>query len=462
MTTIDRPVEQRGTDLSVPGPQGQLLLAAQEETESSARTYPRRLPIAIAHARGPHVVDVDGRRYLDFLTGAGVLALGHNPPELVAAVRAQLDVLTHGLDLPTPVRAEFARRQLDMLPAPMRGNRKIHFCGPTGADGVEAAIKLCKKATGRGGVITFQGSYHGSTHATMSFTSEAAPKEGLANLLPGVHFSPFGYCHRCPLSLTPDQCGTRCAALLENTLRDTHGGVPKPAAILLELVQGEGGVVPAPVEFVQRVAALAAELDIPLVVDEVQTGCGRTGTWFAFERYGIEPDVVVASKGLSGMGLPVSIILYHRRLDGWAPGSHIGTFRGNNLAFASALAFLDVVARDDVLGNARRVGDHLLDGLRALAVDSPLIADVRGVGMMLGLEMRGLPAAGASATEVAARVQRAALRAGLIVEIGGREDCVVRMLPPLDLSPELADQALAALASAVHAVAAELAEEAGR
>ncbi|MFC5286504.1 aspartate aminotransferase family protein [Actinokineospora guangxiensis] len=456
MTIIDRGFDPLVADLSVPGPEGQLLLSAQEETESSARSYPRRLPVAIAHASGPYITDVDGRRYLDFLTGAGVLALGHNPPELVAAVREQLDVLTHGLDLPTPVRAEFARRQLGMLPEPMRRDRKIHFCGPTGADGVEAAIKLCKKATGRGGVITFQGSYHGSTHATMSFTSECAPKDGVTNLLPGVHFSPYGYCHRCPLSLDKADCGTRCAALLENTLRDTHGGVPKPAAILLELVQGEGGAIPAPVEFVQRIAALAAEQDIPLVVDEVQTGCGRTGTWFAFEQYGIEPDVVIASKGVSGMGLPVSIILYHRKLDGWAPGSHIGTFRGNNLAFASGVAFLDVVARDDVLGNVREVGGRLLAGLRALAADSPLIADARGVGMMLGLEMRGVPSAGVSATEIAARVQREALRAGLILEIGGREDCVVRMLPPLNLTADLADYALAVLKAVLRSVTEDL------
>ena len=158
--------------------------------------------------------------------------------------RDQLGRLTHGLDFPTPVREEFKRRQLGMLPASMRDHMKIHFCGPTGSDGVEAAIKLCKKATGRGGVVAFQGCYHGSTQGAMSLTSETQPKQGLHNLMPGVHFSPFGYCHRCPLSLRPDSCETRCAQLLVNTLRDTHGGVPKPAAIIMELVQGEGGTIP--------------------------------------------------------------------------------------------------------------------------------------------------------------------------------------------------------------------------
>jgi diaminobutyrate-2-oxoglutarate transaminase len=305
-------------------------------------------------------------------------------------------------------------------------------------------------------VIAFQGSYHGSSHGAMSLTSETAPKQGLANLLPGVHFAPFGYCHRCPLALRPDDCGTRCARVLETTLTDTHGGVPKPAAIILELVQGEGGVIPAPAEFVTRVAALAAEQDIPLIVDEVQTGCGRTGTWFAFEQYGIRPDVVVASKGLSGMGLPVSIIMFDRRLNGWAPGSHIGTFRGNNLAFAAANTFLDIVARDNVLANVEAEGAHLLAGLRRLAqpgqVGNPLIADVRGLGLMLGVEMAG--AGSVSASEVALRVQRAALARGLILEIGGREDCVVRLLPPLNLTRTTADAALDIIAGALDAVRA--------
>lgn len=452
MTTM----QQVEPDLSVPGALGRELLDSQAETESNARTYPRKLPVAIATAAGSYVTDVDGRVYIDFLAGAGVLALGHNHPALVAAVRDQLDRLTHGLDFPTPVREEFKRRQLGMLPAGMRERTKIHFCGPTGADAVEAAIKLCKKATGRGGVVAFQGSYHGSTHGAMSLTSETAPKDGLLNLLPGVHFSPYGYCHRCPLRLTPDSCESRCAQLLVNTLQDTHGGVPKPAAIIMELVQGEGGAIPAPPGFVRAIADAAKAHDIPLIIDEVQTGCGRTGTWFAFEQYGIEPDVVVASKGLSGLGLPVAVIMYHRRLDTWAPGSHIGTFRGNNLAFASANAYLDVVEREDVLANVRTEGTYLLSGLRDVRAKSDLVGDVRGLGLMLGMEMLGHPRSGTTSSEVALRVQRAALRRGLIVEIGGRDDCVVRLLPPLNLSRRTAQDALAMLDKALSSVEEEL------
>ncbi len=462
MTLIEAPIAPVELDLSVPGPNGQALLASQEANESSARTYPRRLPVAIAEASGSYITDVDGRVYIDFLTGAGVLALGHNHPALVAAVQDQLTRLTHGLDFPTPVREEFKRNQLGMLPATMRGDMKIHFCGPTGSDAVEAAIKLCKKATGRGGLVAFQGSYHGSTQGAMSLTSETHPKEGLHNLLPGIHFAPYAYCHRCPLGLRPDSCATRCAQLLANTLHDTHGGVPKPAAIIMELVQGEGGSIPAPADFVHRVAAVSRELDIPLIVDEVQTGCGRTGTWYTFEQYGIEPDVIIASKGLSGLGLPVSVILYRRRLDGWGPGSHIGTFRGNNLAFASGNAYLDVLRRENLLENVRAQGRHLLTALADLQRSTSLISDVRGLGLILGIEMAAYPAASVTAGEVATRVQRAALRRGLILEIGGREDRVVRMLPPLNVTRRTAGDALAIIASAITAVEAELEAGSGR
>ena len=291
----------------------------------------------------------------------------------------------------------------------------------------------------------------------MSLTSELHPKAGLQNLLPGVHFAPYAYCHRCPLNLSPRTCATNCAEYTVNTLNDTHGGVQRPAAVIMELVQGEGGAIPAPVPFVRRIAAMCRELDIPLIVDEVQTGCGRTGTWFAFERYGIEPDVVIASKGLSGLGLPVSVIMYRKRLDTWAPGSHIGTFRGNNLAFASANAYLDVVERDDVLANVRAQGEYLLAGLAAIQHGTDLIADVRGAGLLLGVEMAGYGPV--TATEVATRVQKEALRRGLILEIGGRDDCVVRLLPALNVARHTVDDALGVIAAAVGAVRDELAGE---
>ncbi|MGY1603684.1 aspartate aminotransferase family protein [Geodermatophilus sp. SYSU D00815] len=419
----------------LPGPRSRELLAHQQRWESSARTYPRHLPIAIEEAEGSFVRDVDGNVFIDFLTGAGVLSLGHNHPDLVRAAADQLTRHCHGLDFPTPAKDAFVQAQLSMLPLGMRDRMRIHFCGPTGANAVDAALKLCKTATGRGDVVSFQGGFHGSSHAAMAVTGLVEQKSPVPNGMPGVHFFPFSYCSRCPLDLTPEHCTTNCVAYLERSLTDSNGGVPLPGAVLLELVQGEGGVIPATVEFAQRVRALTRELGIPLVVDEVQTGCGRTGTWFAFEQYGIEPDVIVASKALSGIGQPVAIIIYDEKLDTWAPGAHTGTFRGNQLAFAAGAEAVRVVRRERILDNVRARG-HQIDELLAPLQDLPWVREVRGTGLMWGVELAD-PVTGLPAGALARGVQSRALRRGLILECGGRDDCVVRMLPPLNVSAEV-------------------------
>ncbi|QNS09362.1 aspartate aminotransferase family protein [Streptomyces xanthii] len=414
----------------LPGPRSAELLARQELRESNARTYPRHLPLAIRRAQGSFLEDLDGNVFLDFLSGAGVLPLGHNPPEPLAAAHRQLDELVHGLDFPTPVKDEFTELTLGMLPERMRTRTKIHFCGPTGANAVEAALKLCKTATGRTDVVTFQGGFHGSSLATLSVTGLVAQQAGVGGRMPGVHFFPYAHCHRCPLGLRRDTCAVNCAGLLERSLTDPNGGIPLPAAVVLELVQGEGGVIPADPEFVRRLRAVTRELDIPLIVDEVQTGCGRTGSWFAFEQYGIEPDVVVASKALSGLGLPAAVILYDERLDVWQPGAHSGTFRGNQAAFAAGVATLKVFRRDGVLANVRERSAQLFDRLAELRALTPRVSDVRGLGLMIGVELAD-PGTGRPESELARRVQRAALHRGLVIELGGRDDAVLRLLPPL-------------------------------
>ncbi|WP_116215159.1 aspartate aminotransferase family protein [Streptomyces olivoreticuli] len=449
------PLVQRGTwtephvDGALPGPCSTELLDRQQRRESNARTYSRHLPIALAEGSGSFVEDVDGNVFIDFLTGAGVLSLGHNHPELVRAVTTQLGLLTHGLDFPTPAKDAFIEAQLSMLPAPMRDRVKMHFCGPTGANAVEAAIKLCKIATGRGDIVSFQGGFHGSTHATLSLSGLLAQKRNVPNSMPGVHFFPYSSCARCPVGLAPDTCATNCVEYLERSLRDSNGGVPLPAAVLLEMVQGEGGIVPARADFVRRVRELTRELDIPLVVDEVQTGCGRTGTWFAFEQYDIEPDVIVASKALSGIGTPIAVIIYDAKLDTWAPGAHIGTFRGNQLAFAAGTEAVRIVRRDDILGNVRRRGEQIADRLTALLVN-PWVHEVRGRGLMWGIELAD-PTTGRPASAFAAEVQSRALRGGLIVELGGRDDCVVRIMPPLNVEADVVDTACSILVDAVEA-----------
>jgi diaminobutyrate-2-oxoglutarate transaminase len=438
------PIQQDGLNRpyvhgELPGPHSAELLARQSRRESNARVYPRHLPIAIADAAGSFVRDVDGNVFIDFLNGAGVLPLGHNHPELVRTVTEQLGVFTHGLDFPTPAKDAFTEAQLSMLPPGMRSRMKVHFCGPTGANAVDAALKLCKIATGRGDVISFQGGFHGTTHAAMALTGLVANKASVPNGVPGVHFFPYSSCSRCPVGLIPQTCTINCVHYLEQALQDPNGGIPLPAAVVLEMVQGEGGVVPAHPDFVTRVRALTRALDIPLVVDEVQTGCGRTGTWFAFEQYDIEPDVIVASKALSGIGTPVAIIMYDQRLDTWAPGAHTGTFRGNQLAFAAGVETIRIFRRDDVLGNVRRRGEQIARILARLR-NNPWVREVRGRGLMWGIELAD-PLGSRPAGELAGQIQAAALRRGLILELGGRSDCVVRMLPPLNVTAEVIDTA---------------------
>ena len=423
---------------TLPGPRSAELLDRQAARESNSRSYPRKLPIAIRRGKGSYVEDLDGNVFLDFLSGAGVLSLGHNHPEPLAAAHRQLDEFVHGLDFPTPIKDEFTELTIGMLPAPMRERTRIHFCGPTGANAVDAALKLCKTATGREEVITFQGGFHGATMAAMSVTGLVEQKEPVRGRMPGVHFFPYSNCHSCPLGLKRENCEVNCATFLERALTDVNGGITLPAAVIMELVQGEGGVIPADVEFVRRVREVTRRLGIPMIVDEVQSGCGRTGTWFAFEQYGIEPDVVCASKALSGMGLPAAVILYDGKLDAWAPGAHTGTFRGNQPAFAAAVATMKVVERERVLENVRARAEQLMVHLQGLRAVSPYVADVRGLGLMTGVELND-PVTGQPATKLAKRVQWEAVSRGLILELGGRDDCVVRMLPPLNCSEQEID-----------------------
>jgi diaminobutyrate-2-oxoglutarate transaminase len=441
MTTVAPQTMQPSVRTSLPGPASKPLLERQEQRESNARTYPRRLPIAIKRASGSYIEDLDGNIFIDFLTGAGVLALGHNHPEVVAAVHRQLDVFCHGLDFPTEVKDQFVSTQLSLLPESMRDRMKIQFCGPAGANAVDAALKLCKTATGRGDVVAFQGAFHGSSHSAMAVTGSVSQKEPIANGMPGVHFFPYPYAYRWPVTLDPESCGAQCLHTLESALKDPLGGIAKPAAVIIEIVQAEGGVIVGPVDFIRGVRELTRELGIPMIVDEIQTGCGRTGTWYAFEQYGIEPDVIIASKGLGGIGMPIAVVFYDRELDTWAPGAHTATFRGNQLAFAAGIASAEIIQRDGILERVQQESEYVLDELKSLQADHRAIGDVRGLGLMVGMEMID-PETGEAAPDLASRIQRSALERGLILELGGRYDAVVRMLPPLNVSRATLDQAL--------------------
>lgn len=432
------------------------ILRRQSARESAARTYARALPIVPVRARGLTIEGADGRRYLDCLSGAGTLALGHNHPVVLEAIRKVLDsgAPLHVLDLATPVKDAFTTELFRTLPPRFAERARIQFCGPAGTDAVEAAFKLVRAATGRTGLLAFTGAYHGMTAGALE-ASGGATDVRVARL-------PYPQDYRCPFGVGGERGAELGARWTESLLDDTKSGVPTPAGMILEPVQGEGGVIPAPDTWTRRMREITAARSIPLIADEVQTGVGRTGAFWAVEHSGITPDVMVLSKAIGG-SLPLAVVVYRDDLDVWEPGAHAGTFRGNQLAMAAGTATLAYVRENGLAHRAATVGARMLTELRSLAAEFPLIGDVRGRGLMIGLECVDPEAPPAStpdgprpaAPEVAAAVQRECLRRGLIVELGGRRSSVVRLLPPLTISDEQTTAVLDRLADAVRAVARE-------
>ena len=437
----------------LPGPASQAYLERQQTHESGAVSYPRRLPIAIRRASGSYIEDMDGNLFIDFLTGAGVLPLGHNHPELVAAARLQLDSFCHGLDFPTPVKDQFREAHLAKVPASM-GKTRMHFCGPTGADAVEAAIKLARLHTRRHNIIGFHGSYHGCTSGALALTGDLQVKSRLGVLTNGIHFFPFRQARNTGQQSLNSGYDFDCTSYLREALTDPNAGIALPAAIILELVQGEGGVYPADENFVRALRELTEELDICLIIDEVQTGCGRTGQWFAFEHYGISPDIICLSKALSGLGMPAACLIFKEELNSWGPGDHIGTFRGNQLAFAAGARMVQVMDDENTLANVREISGQLMADLLYMAADHDFIANVRGKGLMLGLEIMD-PDTGKRDGTLARHIQQTALQKGLILEVGGRDGAVLRMLPPLNLTVQTLMQASEILSNSLTEARAE-------
>lgn len=432
-------------------------LDRQSGFESNARSYPRRLPIAIRRAEGVFVDDMDGRRYIDCLAGAGALALGHHHPAVVEAIRRALadGVPFQTLDLTTPVKDRFVEALLSGLPKDFADQARIQFCGPSGADAIEAAVKLVKTATGRRSILAFHGAYHGMTHGALGLTGEIGPKLHVSGLMPDVHFLPFPYLYRCPFSLGGEVGWRSSLAYIERLLDDSNSGITPPAAMILEAVQGEGGVIPAPDEWLREIRRMTRERGIPLIIDEVQTGIGRTGRMFAFEHSGIQPDVLVLSKAIGG-GLPLSAVVYHKELDRWQPGAHAGTFRGNQLAMAAGTATLQYVKEHRLDLHAHEMGERLMAILRNIQKDKPQIGDVRGRGLMIGIEIVNPVDPPDSLgvyppnRKLACRIQTECLKRGLIVELGGRQGCVVRVLPPLIVTADEIDQIGTIFAEAVR------------
>lgn len=434
------------------------ILRRQAQRESAARTYARSLPVVPVRARGMTVEGADGRRYLDCLTGAGTLALGHNHPVVLEAIRGVLDsgAPLQVLDLATPVKDAFTTALFETLPPELAEHGRIQFCGPAGTDAVEAALKLTRTATGRSGLLAFSGAYHGMTAGALAATGDVAVRSAAGGMDPRITRLPYPYDYRCPLGVGGDRGAELCARMARHLLDDPKGGVEPPAAMLLEAVQGEGGVIPGPDAWLRSMREITAARGIPLIVDEVQTGVGRTGTFWAVERSGIVPDVMVLSKAIGG-SLPLAVIVYRDGLDTWQPGAHAGTFRGNQLAMAAGTATLRFVRQNRLAERAETVGNRIMSRLRGLAAHHACIGDVRGRGLMIGVELVDTDAepddygALPSAPRLAARVQQEALCRGLIMELGGRHSSVVRLLPPLTITDEQAESVLERLAAAIEA-----------
>ncbi|MFE9393736.1 diaminobutyrate--2-oxoglutarate transaminase family protein [Streptomyces flavidovirens] len=431
------------------------ILRRQSLRESSARTYARSLPIVPVRARGLTIEGADGRRYLDCLSGAGTLALGHNHPVVLEAIKGVIDsgAPLHVLDLATPVKDAFITELFATLPRGLADNARVQFCGPAGTDAVEAALKLVRTATGRSGLLAFTGAYHGMTAGALDASGGAQDVR--------VTRLPYPYDYRCPFGVGGERGAELSARWTENLLDDPKSGVAHPAGMILEPVQGEGGVIPAPDEWMRRMRRITADRSIALIADEVQTGVGRTGAFWAVEHSGIVPDVMVLSKAIGG-SLPLAVVVYRADLDVWEPGAHAGTFRGNQLAMAAGAATLAYVRENRLAERAAVLGARMMGQLQGLAADHPCIGNVRGRGLMIGIELvdpdaapgdgsrtsTGVPPA---ASALAAAVQQECLERGLIVELGGRHSGVVRLLPPLTLTDEQASAVLDRLADALSA-----------
>lgn len=416
-------------------------ISRQNAFESSARSYPRKFPFALNKAYGSYLEDVEGNKYLDFLCGAGTLALGHNNKEIN---KAMIDLISsdaplHTLDLITPTKDLFVETLIEKLPAGLKENAKLQFCSPSGTDAVDAVIKLFKTATGRRTVIAFSGAYHGMGHGALALTGNLNAKEKVASLMPDVHFFPYPYSYRCPFGLGGEKGVDAAIAYFERTLKDPESGITKPAAVILEPIQGEGGVIPAPIKFLQEIRRITKELDIPLVFDEIQCGVGRSGKFFAHEYANIAPDAILVSKAIGGTQ-PMSLVIYDKKYDSWNAGSHAGTFRGNQLAMAAGTVVMKTVGTEDFLEDVRKKGDYLINKLKNLKNEVSVIGDIRGKGLMIGIEfvdpngkkdmIGSLPNSG----EIATLVQKKCFERHLIMEKGGRFGSVMRVLCALNVS----------------------------
>jgi diaminobutyrate-2-oxoglutarate transaminase len=414
-------------------------MSAFVEHESNVRNYSRSFPVVFVSGRGARLIDEKNRGYIDFLSGAGALNYGHNNPQLKRALLEYIasDGVTMSLDMATAAKRDFIRT-FESLILQSRGlSYRLQFTGPTGAHAVEAAIALARKTTGRNGLVAFTNGFHGMTQGALSVSANRYYRGSRAR--PGdVTFLPY------------DNYADDLDSMnyIEACLDDPGSGIDPPAAFVVETVQGEGGVNVASNDWLRRLEGLARRVGSLLIVDDVQAGCGRTSTFFSFERAGITPDLVCLSKSISGYGLPMALTLIRPDIDAWEPGEHSGTFRGNNLAFVAATAALECYWREKSFANdIARKGENILQRLQAIVTSANGLGRnssqmaLRVSGMMLGIDCKE--------RELALSISRTAFARGLIIETCGNRDHVVKLLPALTIENDELKEGLDILGNAI-------------
>jgi 4-aminobutyrate aminotransferase len=423
----------------LPGPRAQAMI--ERDRRAVSPSYTRPYPLAVERGQGCMIEDLDGNRFLDFNAGIAVVATGHCHPRVVAAIQQQAARLIHmsGTDFYYEGMVSLAEKLGAITPGGVE--RRVSF-GNSGAEAMEGAIKLARYATGRDKIIAFYGSFHGRTMGALSLTArKAVQRAGFGPLIPGVSHAPYPNCYRCPFGKQPDSCAVECVKFIENTLLRTVSPASETAAIAVEPVQGEGGYIVPPKKFFEELARVAEEHGILLILDEVQSGMGRTGKMWAAEHFDAVPDIMAVAKGIAS-GMPLGATVARSELMSWPPGAHASTFGGNPVACAAALTTIALL-EEELIENAARMGTHLMDRLRDLPSRYACVGQVRGLGLMIGIEFIRDKETREPAPQLRDAIENMAFERGLLIL--GAGDSSIRLCPPLVVNRDQCDFAVATL-----------------
>lgn len=436
---------------ALPGPKAAAIIERDQRVVSPS--YTRCYPLVVDQAQGAMVTDVDGNRFLDCNAGIAVVATGHCHPHVVDAIQRQAARLIHmsGTDFYYENMVQLAEKLVSLVPgqgAPGEGRKKVYF-GNSGTEAIEAAIKMARYHTGRGQFIAFFGAFHGRTIGALSLTgSKSIQKKGFFPLMPGVHHIPYADCYRCAYGKTPDLCAVECVQVIEERLFRSTLPPEDTAGIFVEAVQGEGGYVVPPKKFFDELQRVARKYGILLIVDEVQSGMGRTGKMFASEHFDLAPDILALAKGIAS-GMPLSATIARSELMQWKPGAHASTFGGNPVAVSAALATIELLEQE-LIENAAKVGAHMKARLDEFPQRFPNVGDVRGLGLMIGVELVKDQQTKERAPDLRDRVVQMCFERGVLLLGAGRN--TIRICPPLVITLDQADFAVDTIADCLKAL----------